>query len=91
VPKALLGAAVLRDRARPEWPDESSTVNAVAAAAAAAAGAPVHEVMPPQAYRQLTHSCWAHEARDRWVDARGDGVADTNACYFRCLLLQIVS
>lgn len=65
VPKALVGAAILRDRARPEWPDGSSTMNAVVAAAAAAAGTNVNEVMPPAAYRELVAACWAHEARDR--------------------------
>jgi hypothetical protein len=68
VPKALVGAAILRDQARPEWPDGSSNfnmMNMVAAAAAAAAGAAAHEAMPPTAYRQLTEACWSNEARDR--------------------------
>jgi serine/threonine protein kinase len=68
VPKALVGAAILRDQARPEWPDGSSMfnmMNIVAAAAAGAAGAAAHEAMPPTAYRQLAEACWAHEARDR--------------------------
>ena len=67
VPKALVGAAILRDQARPEWPDSSSTVRAVVAAAAAVAGAAAHEASPPMAYRELANACWAHEARDRWA------------------------
>lgn len=66
MPKALVAAVVLRDQARPEWPD-SSTINLVVAAAAAAAGAVAHEATPPMAYRELAGACWAHEARDRWV------------------------
>lgn len=65
VPKALVGAAILRDQARPEWPDSSSTVRAVVTAAAAVAGASAHEASPPMAYRELANACWAHEARDR--------------------------
>lgn len=70
VPKALVAAVVLRDQARPEWPDSSSMINLVVSAAAAAAGASAHEGMPPMAYRELAASCWAHEARDRWALAR---------------------
>ena len=65
VPKALVAAVVLRDQARPEWPDSSSMINLVVSAAAAAAGATAHEGMPPMAYRELAAACWAHEARDR--------------------------
>lgn len=67
VPKALVGAAILRDKARPEWPDGSSMSALVTAAAAAAAGADAHEYMPPTAYRELTAACWDHEARARWA------------------------
>jgi hypothetical protein len=67
VPKALVAAVVLRDQARPEWPDSSSMINLVVSAAAAAAGATAHEGMPPMAYRELAAACWAHEARDRWA------------------------
>lgn len=68
VPKALVGAAILRDKARPEWPDGSSMCVMVTAAAAAAAGAEADECMPPTAYRELTAACWDHEARARWAD-----------------------
>lgn len=68
VPKVMLGAAVVRDHARPEWPEGSSVMHAVAAAAAAAAAADaaVHETLPPLAFRQLAEECWAHEPQDRW-------------------------
>jgi hypothetical protein len=63
----MLGAAVVRDHARPEWPEGSSVMQAVAAAAAAAtaADAPVHEALPPLPYRQLAEACWAREPQDR--------------------------
>jgi hypothetical protein len=77
VPKALVGAAILRDKARPEWPDGSSMSNMVTAAAAAAAGAEAHECMPPTAYRELTAACWDHEARARWADS-GDRMNSTS-------------
>ncbi|KAF8061104.1 BAK1 [Scenedesmus sp. PABB004] len=69
VPKAMLGAAVVRDRARPEWPEGGrglALAAAVAAAAVAAAGlAPGQELRPPISYRQLAEACWAHEPQDR--------------------------
>lgn len=65
----MLGAAVVRDKARPEWPDGSSAnqVVALVAATAAAAGTSTSgpDLLPPLAYRQLTEACWAHEAKDR--------------------------
>lgn len=70
IPKAMLGAAVVRDQARPEWPESSSLGGAVAltAAAAAAAGeADAQYVYPALAYRQLTEACWAHDPADRYV------------------------
>lgn len=81
VPKFLLAAAVLRDKARPEWPAGSSS-SAFLAAALAAAGPVEHsdgsssvlvpELTPPMAYRRLAEACWAQEPQDRW--ARHPGV-----------------
>eukprot|EP00879_Flechtneria_rotunda_P004605 GHRR01004861.1.p1 GENE.GHRR01004861.1~~GHRR01004861.1.p1 ORF type:complete len:266 (+),score=124.60 GHRR01004861.1:860-1657(+) len=68
VPKAMLGATVVRDRARPEWPEGNSMFQAVAAAAAAASDADDStslDVVPRMAYRELAEACWAHEPRNR--------------------------
>ncbi|KAF6261882.1 hypothetical protein COO60DRAFT_712878 [Scenedesmus sp. NREL 46B-D3] len=70
VPRVMLGAAVVRDAARPEWPEGSSVAHAAAfaAAAAAAAGLPcaaADDAHPPQHYRRLTEACWAQDPADR--------------------------
>ncbi|WIA23479.1 hypothetical protein OEZ85_000224 [Tetradesmus obliquus] len=69
VPKAMLGAAVVRDAARPEWPEGSSCMHAAAFAAAAAAAVGLlggaDFVHPPSHYRQLTEACWAQNPADR--------------------------
>lgn len=71
VPKAMLGAAVVRDAARPDWPEGSSCMQAAAfaAVAAAAAGLPGGADLehPPMHYRQLTEACWAQNPADRCV------------------------
>lgn len=77
VPKAMLGATVVRDKARPEWPANSNYFDPIAAAVAgavagagvggtAAAAATVQVAMqPPMEYRQLAEACWAHDPQDR--------------------------
>eukprot|EP00878_Enallax_costatus_P011777 GHUV01012293.1.p1 GENE.GHUV01012293.1~~GHUV01012293.1.p1 ORF type:complete len:661 (+),score=240.23 GHUV01012293.1:500-2482(+) len=71
VAKAMLGATVVRDRARPEWPSSNGHWNPVAFTAAAMScdggRAPCisADVQPPIGYRKLTEACWAHEPQDR--------------------------
>jgi hypothetical protein len=81
IPKALLGAAVVRDGVRPIWPGSSSGNVAAAGTAAtsstpasqgdAAAAAPPAELFPPAEYRRLAEACWQHEPQDRWGVAGG--------------------
>lgn len=65
VAKAMLGAAVVRDKARPEWPTSSSYTKHHGLYPLDPPGGKDDFLQPPQAYRQLAEQCWAHEPHDR--------------------------
>ncbi|WIA33945.1 hypothetical protein OEZ86_007040 [Tetradesmus obliquus] len=79
VPKALLGAAVVRDGLRPAWPSNSNSSSSSSSEAAAAGtssasaaqqqqqlfGNMAAELAPPLEYRRLAEACWQHEPQDR--------------------------
>lgn len=82
VAKPMLGALVVRDRARPQWPSSSGHWNPLALTAAALSGdeggalSVATDVHPPIGYRQLTEACWAQEAQDRYVGTVSFGCSE---------------